>query len=94
MPRQRGWTPPPACATCQATSSFRVRVTNGAIRGSGFSANAGGTLTGGASAPGRVDATIGGEFLGEGASALSGSGSGTSAGGEVGLIFRGVRDRD
>ena len=71
-----------------------LRLSNGAIRGSGFSANAGGTLTGGASAPGRVDATIGGEFLGEGASALSGSGSGTSAGGEVGLIFRGVRDRD
>lgn len=71
-----------------------LRVTNGTISGSEFSGNAGGTLTGGASAPGRVNATIGGEFTGQGASALAGSGSGTSAGGNVGLIFRGVRDRD
>lgn len=71
-----------------------LRVTDGRIDGSGFSGTARGTLTGGATAPGAVDDTIGGEFLGHGADALAGSGAGTSAGGDVGLVFRGQRDRD
>ncbi|MGR3197522.1 MAG: transferrin-binding protein-like solute binding protein [Paracoccus sp. (in: a-proteobacteria)] len=71
-----------------------LRIGNGRITGSGFTGTASGTLTGGAGAPGAVGAAIGGEFLGHGAEAVAGAGTGTSAGGDVGLLFRGVRDRD
>ena len=71
-----------------------LRVTDGRIDGTGFSGTARGTLAGGADAPGRVDATVQGGFLGRGADALSGTGTGSSVGGDVSLVFRGQRDRD
>ncbi|OJH44330.1 hypothetical protein IE00_11195 [Paracoccus sp. SM22M-07] len=71
-----------------------LRVTDGRIDGSGFSGTERGTLAGGADAPGRVDATVQGGFPGLGADDLSGSGTGSSAGGDVSLVFRGQRDLD
>lgn len=71
-----------------------LRIGNGRITGSGFTGRATGTLSGGANAPGAVDARINGDFLGRDAGAIAGSGTGTSAGGNVGIVFRGVRDRD
>ncbi|MGP9804113.1 transferrin-binding protein-like solute binding protein [Paracoccus sp. NSM] len=71
-----------------------LRISDGRITGSGFSGATSGALTGGSDAPGRIDATFSGEFLGSDADAIAGTGSGISAGGNVGLVFRGLRDRD
>ncbi|MDR5654188.1 transferrin-binding protein-like solute binding protein [Ruixingdingia sedimenti] len=71
-----------------------LRLSGGQIAGSGFSANIDGRLTGPASAPGTVSGTIGGDFLGAGADALAGTGTATSTAGGLGVVFRGVRDRD
>lgn len=71
-----------------------LRIRDGRITGSGFSGTATGSLTGSPGAPGAIDASISGDFLGSDADAITGTGTGTSAGGTVGLVLRGLRDRD
>lgn len=71
-----------------------LRLGNGRIRGSEFDADLDGRLTGGGNAPGAVSGRLDGRFLGAGADALSGTGTGTSDQGGLGMIFRGERDRD
>ncbi|MFV0408261.1 MAG: transferrin-binding protein-like solute binding protein [Paracoccus sp. (in: a-proteobacteria)] len=71
-----------------------LRLTNGAITGSQLSAGVSGNLTGGSTSPGAVNGSVDGEFLGNGASAVQGSGSATSTGGQLGIIFTGVKDND
>lgn len=71
-----------------------LRLSSGQISGAGFSADIDGRLTGTSAAPGTVSGSIEGDFLGTGADALRGTGTGTSDQGSVGLILRGVRDYD
>ncbi|MTH79790.1 hypothetical protein [Paracoccus aestuariivivens] len=71
-----------------------LRVTGGRITGSDFGANINGRLTGPGNVPGNVSGQVDGDFLGAGANAIRGTGTGISDRGTVGLIFRGTRDRD
>lgn len=71
-----------------------LRLSNGKIRGSDFSANVSGQLTGGKNAPGAVKGGIDGNFLGKGASGMTGKGSANSTSGNLGIVIQGVRDRD
>lgn len=71
-----------------------LRLTNGAISGSRLSAGVSGNLTGGTTSPGAVTGSVDGEFLGNGASAVRGTGSATSTGGQLGIVFIGVEDDD
>lgn len=71
-----------------------LRLTNGKISGSKLSAGVSGNLTGGNKSPGAVNGSVNGEFLGNGASAVRGSGSANSTGGKMGIIFTGIRDND
>ena len=71
-----------------------LRLTNGKISGSKLNAGVSGNVTGGNKSPGAVNGSVNGEFLGNGASAVRGSGSANSTGGKMGIIFTGIRDND
>lgn len=71
-----------------------LRMTNGRISGSGFDSDISGRLTGGGRSPGNVSGNISGDFLGRNADAISGGGTATSDGGQLGLSIVGRRDLD
>ncbi len=77
----------------------RLQVSKGIITGSGFTADIAGNLTAGSTStpgtvPGAVSGSVSGEFLGTNAGAIEGTGTATSTGGTLGLVFIGVQDRD
>lgn len=71
-----------------------LRVSNGRISGSTFSGDISGNLGGRGRVPGAVNGTISGEFRGADAGAIEGTGTAVSGAGDLGLVFRGLRDRD
>lgn len=69
-------------------------VRNGRIAGSDFTGDIDGRLTGAAAAPGNVTGAIEGTFLGQGASAVSGTGTASTAAGAATLVFEAAREFD